>query len=86
MPVRFLNAASMMFLAFQCEQPQSSRDLRPVDKRVLDDFFLHMLARGVLMPANRMVLLSMAHEETHVDTVADAICESLAELRMDGLI
>jgi glutamate-1-semialdehyde aminotransferase len=86
MPVRCLNAASMMFLAFQSEAPQSSREVRPVDKRVLDDFFLHMLARGVLMPGNRMVFLSTAHQPAHVDRVARAICEALGELRADGLI
>lgn len=86
MPVRLLTAASMMFLAFQGDEPRSSRDLLPVDKRILDDFFLHMLARGVLMPANRMVLLSTAHQPQHVDAVADAVSESLADLRMDGLI
>ncbi len=86
MPVRLMNAASMLFLAFQHEEMQSSRDVRRPDKRVLDDFFLHMLARGVLMPGNRMVLLSTAHQAADVDAVADAIRESLGELRTDGLI
>jgi len=81
-----LTAASMLFLAFQHEEMQSSRDVRRPDERVLDDFFLHMLARGVLMPGNRMVLLSTAHQAADVDAVADAIRESLGELRTDGLI
>jgi glutamate-1-semialdehyde 2,1-aminomutase len=85
-PVRLLNAASMMFLAFQEDVPQSARDLRAPPKAVLDDFFLHMLERGVLMPANRMVFLSAAHQASHVDSVAQAICESLTELRTDGLL
>lgn len=86
LPVQLMNAASMMMLIFQREALWSSRDARPAPKQALEDFFLHMLARDVLMPANRMVLLSTEHQDADVAAVAAAIKESLYALREDRLI
>ncbi len=86
MNVRLHQAGSMLYLAFQRRPMESSRDQEPVGKQVLDDFFMHMLAEGVLMPGQRMILLSAAHTAADVAHVAAAVRHSLACLREDGLL
>ena len=86
MNVRMLQAGSMLYLAFQRRPMESSRDQKSVRKQVLDDFFLHMLTEGVLMPAQRMILLSAAHTAADVADIAAAIRHSLGCLREDGLL
>ena len=55
---------------------ESPRDQEPVEKQVLDDFFMHMLVEGVLMPGQRMILLSAAHTAADIAAVAAAIWHS----------
>lgn len=84
--VQMMNAGSMLYLGFERSVPNNAWGRKAASADATEDFFLHMLSRGVLMPANRMTLLSAAHSDEQVDSVGDAIVQSLEELREDGLL
>lgn len=83
--VQFMNAGSMMCVHFQSGDIKSSRDFRQANKDAVDAFFFQMLARGVVMPANRLIFISSAHEPSHIDLIIEAVKGSLLAIRRDGL-
>ncbi len=84
--LQLMNAGSMICIHFQRGPLASSRDFQPTKKSSTDAFYYQLLARGVLVPGNRLVFLSSAHESGHVDTIIEAIKSSLLVLRQEGLI
>jgi glutamate-1-semialdehyde 2,1-aminomutase len=86
MAFQVLNAGSMFQLYFQREPIGSARDVRYVDRAAERDFYLHLLANGVLVPGTRRSFLSAAHTPDDVDAIADAVEASLLAVREDGRI
>jgi glutamate-1-semialdehyde aminotransferase len=84
--VRMMNAGSMLHLGFEKALANNAWDRRAPTPEQTDDFFLHMLAQGVLMPASRMTLISAAHSDAQIETVGDAIVRTLDAMREDGLV
>lgn len=83
---RMMNAGSMLYLGFERSVPNSAWARTSANPAANEDFFLHMLSRGVLMPASRMTLISAAHTEDHMETVGDAIIHTLEALQEDRLL
>ncbi len=86
MAFQVLNAGSMFQLYFQREPIRTVRDIVHVDRVAERDFYLHLLANGVLVPGTRRSFLSAAHTPADVDAVADAVETSLLAVRADGRI
>lgn len=86
MPVQMLTGGSLFQLYFQREPIRSSRDIRRDNARAERDFYLHLLAEGVLVPGTRRAFLSAAHAPEHVDAIAGAIENSLEACREDDLL
>ncbi len=86
MAAQVLNGGSMFQLYFQREPIRSSRDLVRSNAVGEREFYLHLLARGVLIPGTRRSFLSAAHTPADVDAIADAVERSLLEVRADGLL
>ncbi|MFN3215315.1 MAG: aspartate aminotransferase family protein [Acidimicrobiales bacterium] len=84
MAFQALGAGSMFQLYFQREPIASVRDMSHVDRVAERDFYLHLLANGVLVPGTRRSFLSAAHTPADVDAIADAIEASLLAVREDG--
>ena len=86
MAFQVLNAGSMFQLYFQREPIGSARDVRYADRVAERDFYLHLLANGVLVPGTRRSFVSAAHTPEDVDAIADAVEASLLAVRDDGRI
>ena len=84
LPLQLLNAASMFQLYFQREPIRSSRDLTGGHREAEREFYLHLLAHGVLIPGTRRSFLSAAHTPDDVDAMAQAIEASLLAVQEDG--
>jgi glutamate-1-semialdehyde-2,1-aminomutase len=84
--VRMMNAGSMMYLGFERSIPNNAWGRPAANPVANDDFFLHMLSQGVLMPASRMVLISSEHTDEQMDVVGDAVVNSITALQEDGLL
>ncbi len=86
MALQMLNAGSMFQLYFQAEPIRSSRDIRAANSAAEADFYLHLLAAGVLIPGTRRAFLSAAHSDADLEALASAIETSLDACREDGLL
>lgn len=86
MPVQMLTGGSLFQIYFQREPIRSSRDVALTKAAAERDFYLHLLANGVLIPGTRRAFLSAAHAPAIVDTLAAAIERSLDACREDGLL
>lgn len=86
MTVRMMNAGSMLHLGFEKTIANNAWERRAPTAEQTDDFFLHMLSQGVLMPASRMTLISSAHSDAQMEHVGDAIEYTLGAMQEDGLI
>lgn len=87
MPAQVLNAASMFHMRFQGGQIDGWRDIdlaaNPVGER---EFYLHLLAAGVIVPGIHLAFFSGAHGAADVDKVIDGFQRSFDEVRADGLL
>jgi glutamate-1-semialdehyde 2,1-aminomutase len=86
MPVQMLTGGSLFQLYFQRAPIRSSRDIALAKSAAERDFYLHLLANGVLIPGTRRSFLSAAHEPEIVDALAAAIERSLDACREDALL
>ena len=64
----------------------TSRDLADENHDAEREFYVHLMAKGVIVPGIHLFFLSTAHTPEDVDAVADAFCASLQDVREDGLI
>jgi len=82
-----LSAGSMFYMRFQAAPINSWRDIdlkaNPVAER---EFYLHLLAQGVIVPGIHLAFFSYAHRPDHVDAVIAAFKEAFLEVRADGLL
>jgi glutamate-1-semialdehyde-2,1-aminomutase len=83
---QIMNAGSMFHLFFQAEAIESSRDVRGDEPRLENEFYLHLLSHGVIVPGIHLAFLSAAHTVEDVDAVISAFIQSFEDLRAAGQI
>lgn len=81
-----MNAASIFHLHFQREPIEGGRDITGANSAAEREFYLHLLARDVLVPGIHLAFFASAHTEADVDQVIAASKEALMEVRADGLL
>ncbi len=84
-PVRMENALSMLYLRFRPDLaggPSEAESLKEAE----DEFYMHLLVHGVLVPGDHLSLLSAAHTPEDVDAIIEAIKQSFHEVREKGLM
>ncbi len=50
------------------------------------EFYLHLLGHGVIIPGIHLAFISQAHRPADVDQIVDAFKRSFMDLRADGLL
>jgi glutamate-1-semialdehyde 2,1-aminomutase len=85
MGAQLMNAGSILYMHFK-RGIETSRDLADENHDAEREFYVHLMARGVIVPGIHLFFLSTAHTLEDVDAVADAFCASLQDVREDGLI
>ena len=77
----------MFHMRFQAAPINSWRDIdlnaNPIAER---EFYLHLLAQGVIVPGIHLAFFSVAHRPEHVDEVIAAFRHAFLEVRADGLL
>ena len=81
-----MNAASIFHLHFQREPIGGGRDITGAQAAAEREFYLHLLARGVLVPGIHLAFFASAHSDEDVDLAIRASQEALMEVRADGLL
>ena len=81
---QLLNAGSMFHLYFQEESIDSSRDILGGTAQLENEFYLHLLNHGVIVPGIHLAFISAAHTEACVDQVIAAFIQSFKDLRRCG--
>ena len=82
---QLMNAGSIFYMHFK-RGIESSRDLPGENKDAEREFYVNLLAKGVIVPGIHLFFISAAHSEEDVDAVAEAFQELLMDVRADGLI
>lgn len=85
-PVQLRHGGSMFHLPFQTGAIESARDVRGENPRLENEFYLHLLKNGVVVPGIHVAFLSAAHTAEDVDLVIAAYIRSFRELRDAGRI
>ena len=83
---QLMAAGSMFYLRFQGSRIDSSRDLLEDGKWAEQEFYLHLLGHGVIIPGVHLAFISGAHTSADVDAIIDAFKRSFMDLREDGLL
>ena len=83
---QMMNAGSMFHLHFQSAPINSARDLEKGGRWAEQEFYLHLLGHGVVIPGIHLAFISAAHRPEHVDQIIDAFEASFMDLREDGLL
>jgi glutamate-1-semialdehyde aminotransferase len=73
-------------MRFQRSPINSSRDIDDSLKEAEDEFYMHLLDRGVVVPGIHLAFISAAHTPEDIDQVIDAFKESFREVRKKGLL
>ena len=85
-PARLLHAWSMFHLHFGEAEIRSSRDLSGDLREAEQEFYLHLLYHGVVIPGLHLAFLSTAHTPEDVDRVIEAFQQSFRDVREMGLL
>ncbi|MEE2777912.1 MAG: aspartate aminotransferase family protein [Acidobacteriota bacterium] len=85
-PAQIMNAGSMFHLFFQTDRIESSRDVFGDQARLENEFYLHLLNHGVIVPGIHLAFISAAHTVEDVDAVIAAFIQSFDDLRAAGQI
>ena len=85
MGAELLNAGSIFYLRFK-RGIKTSRYVTGVNRDAEREFYVHLMARGVIVPGIHLFFISTEHSPEDIDTIADAFCTSLQDVRDDGLI
>ncbi|MBT6513085.1 MAG: aminotransferase class III-fold pyridoxal phosphate-dependent enzyme [Rhodospirillaceae bacterium] len=79
------NAGSIMYMHFK-RGIKTSRDLTDENHDAEREFYVHLMTKGVIVPGIHLFFISTEHTPEDIDTIADAFCESLQDVREDGII
>ncbi|MEE2980681.1 MAG: aspartate aminotransferase family protein [Pseudomonadota bacterium] len=85
-PAQLMNAGSMFLFQFQRGAIERARDVAGDHHDAENDFYLHVLGRGVIVPPLHLFFISEAHSAADVDTIIAAFQDSLLDVRADGLL
>ena len=85
-PARLLNAGSKFHLRFSKDPIEGSFDLTDEYRWGEREFYVHLLAKGVIVPGVHLAFLCEAHSPQDVDTIINGFKESFMDVREDGLI
>jgi glutamate-1-semialdehyde 2,1-aminomutase len=85
-PAQLMNAGSMFVMQFQRGAIERARDVTGDHRDAENDFYLHVLGRGVIVPPLHLFFISEAHSADDVDVVIKAFQGSLLDVRADGLL
>ena len=85
-PAQLMNAGSMFLFQFQRGAIERARDVTGDHRDAENDFYLHVLGRGVIVPPLHLFFISEAHSAADVDVVIEAFQDSLLNVRADGLL
>ena len=89
-PAQLMSGLSQFHLRIQRGGPiQSSRDIDESDPALKDadnQFFMHLLNHGVVVPGTHQFHISTAHTQEDIDYVIDAFKQSFLEIRAKGLL
>jgi glutamate-1-semialdehyde 2,1-aminomutase len=85
-PAHLLHAWSMFHLHFGSGEIKSSRDIKGEHRDAENEFYLHLLQHGVIIPGLHLAFLSYAHSPEDVDHVIEAFKQSFRDIRAKGLI
>lgn len=85
-PARLLNAWSMFHLHWGTDEIKSSRDVTAEFRKAEEEFYLHLLYHGVVIPGLHLFFLSYAHTPEDVDRVVSAFKQSFRDVREKGLV
>ncbi len=84
-PAQLMNAGSMFHMYFQTDVIESSRDVQ--HKAALEnEFYLHLLNHGVIVPGIHLAFISAAHTVDDVSEVIAAFKAAFTDLRAAGQI
>ena len=73
-------------LHFGSEEIKSSRDIKGEHRDAENEFYLHLLRHGVIIPGLHLAFLSYAHSPEDVDHVIEAFKQSFRDIRAKGLV
>jgi glutamate-1-semialdehyde-2,1-aminomutase len=85
-PAQLMNADSMFHLHFTKKPIESSRDIDESFAKVENEFYIHLLYHGVIVPGVHLAFISTAHTKADVDQVIEAFKQSFIDIRERGLI
>ena len=84
-PAQVMMAGSMFHLVFEGGEIRGERDISRKHRRAERQFYLHLLANGVIIPGIHLAFFSAAHTPDDIDEVQEAFRRSLLALREDAL-
>lgn len=85
-PAQLMNAESMFHLHFTKKPIESSRDVDESFGKVENEFYIHLLYHGVIIPGIHLAFVSTAHTKEDVDKVIEAFKQSFMDIRERGLL
>ena len=85
-PAQVMTAGSLFHLIFQAGEIGGARDIRNEHRHAERQFYLHLMANGVIIPGIHIAFFSAAHTPEDIDQVAEAVRASLLALREDGVL
>jgi glutamate-1-semialdehyde 2,1-aminomutase len=82
-PARVQRVASLLTIFFTDREVWNEDDAKTSDRERFAAFHRAMLRRGVLLPPSQFecLFLSLAHDETTIDTVSEAAAASMEEIK-----
>ena len=83
---QLMNAGSMFCMQFQRGPIERARDISHQHRDAENEFYLHVLGRGVIVPPLHLFFISEAHGPEGIDQVIAAFTDSLLDVRADGLL
>ena len=85
-PARVMNAGSKFHLRFGAKPIEGSFDFTDEYRWAEREFYVHLLAQGVIVPGVHLAFLCEAHTPEDVDTIIAGFKQSFLDVREDGLI
>ncbi len=79
------NAGSIFHMHFK-RGIRTSRDFEGSNHEAEQEFYVHLMARGVIVPGIHLFFTSTEHTPEDIDTIGQAFCDALQDVRDDGLI
>tara|TARA_R110002110_G_scaffold194517_11_gene403474 strand:- start:650 stop:2002 length:1353 start_codon:yes stop_codon:yes gene_type:complete len=86
MPVQLRRGGSMFHMPFQRGEIGSARDVRGENPELENEFYMRLLANGVIVPGIHVAFLSDAHSDADINLVLVAYIRSFQQMRDADLL